>query len=192
MRLPLALVLLSSTAFAGEFKETLPKAEIRAISEAIQKNLPPVDKAAVPTCQALLDEYNKDPDNSVDKVFEAATCFRAAGSLGSAIRMFQLYQTYGKDKAKQRDALRALADTHEAAAFFWEAASENEQFARKYAGEKDAKERMVRAACIRRQLGDDREAKADGAYLERMPKGKITADDALCLNVRPIVMPAKK
>ena len=190
MRIPFALLLLSSTALAGAFPETLAKADRDAIVTAIQASLPPVDKAAVAKCQPLMDEYNKAPEQNVDKVFEAAGCYRAAGSLGAAVAMFKLYERYGKDAARKLETLRALATTLETAAMFSDAAAAGERYAKTYAGEKDAKERLVRAICIRRQLGDDREATNSGAYLERRYKTK--ADGALCATIRPIAMPAKK
>lgn len=191
MRFPLVLVILTSTAFAGEFKETVAPADREAIVKAIQGNLPPVDKAAVEKkCQPMLDEYNKAPEASVDKAFEAATCLKAAGSLGAAITTFKLYQRYGKDPAKQKDTLRGLASAYEAAAYFAEAAATNEELAKTYAGEKDAKERLVRATCLRRQLGEDDAAKKDALLLER--QFKMKTGDALCAKVKPIAMPAKK
>ncbi|MBL9014076.1 MAG: hypothetical protein JNL83_07860 [Myxococcales bacterium] len=190
MRSSLLLVLVASTAFAGEFAETIPRADREAIVKAIQANLPPVDKAAVRACQPLLDEYNKAPDQSADKAFEAAGCLVKAGSLGAGIQTYKLYERYGKDALKRKETLRALATSYEMAGYFSEAAEAGERYAKMFATEKDAKERLVRAICIRRQLGDDREAKAAGMYLQRQFRTK--PDAALCATVRPIAMPATK
>ena len=190
MRITALVLLVSSTALAGEFAETLSRTEHEAIVKAIQANLPPVDKAAVSKCQALLDDYNKAPDQNHDKAFDAAACLVKAGSLGAGIQTYKLYERYGKDAAKKKETLRALAVSYETAAYFPEAAEAGERYAKTYADEKDAKERLVRAICIRRQLGHDREARAAGMYLERRFKTK--ADAGLCSAVKPIAMPPSK
>jgi hypothetical protein len=190
MRTMLLLLLASSTALAGEFKETIAPADREAIVKAIQANLPPVDKTAVQKCQALLDEYNKAPDKNGDKAFEAAGCLVKAGSLGAGIQTYKAYESGATDETKKQETIRALAIAYETAGMFAEAAEQGERYATLYPKQKDAKERLVRATCIRRQLGDDAAARKAGAQLEAV--FKLKAGATLCAKVKPIAMPKTK
>ena len=71
------------------------------------------------------------------------------------------------------------------------AAEKYEQFAKKYANELEAPRLIVRAACIRFQLGDAATADADLAFASKaFKKASIAPRDSVCDNVHPIEMPA--
>jgi hypothetical protein len=191
MRNILLLLLLTAPAAAAPFKETVPAKDRDAIVKAVRAALPPINAAATPACQLALDKYNKDPQANLDSAFDAATCYRSAGNVGIAVLLWRTYYTYGSDGAKKRDALRALASGYEAVARFDEAAGYAEKFAAEFAGEQDAAERLIRATCIRRQLGQQKEANADMKQLTTAFKIQVDPD-TLCDAVRPIAMPAQK
>jgi hypothetical protein len=185
----IALVLvLCGVADAGPYKETLTKAEVAAIVKATQDALPKVDPG-VTKCNVYLDGYNKDPEHNIDQIPLAAKCFRAAGALSAAITNWNVFIKYEPSSKDAVEATRELGRAYEAGGFFDRAADSYETYAKKYAGEKDAKDLMTRAVCIRRQLGDTK-ADADANYLVRVFKGPTDAD-ALCDQVRPIAMPTK-
>lgn len=184
----LVLVLSAVAAHAAPYKETLSKAEVDAIVKATQDALPKVDPA-VSKCSVYLDNYNKDPEHNIGQIPLAAKCFRAAGALSAAITNWNTVIKYIPNSKDALEATRELGRAYEAAAIYDRAAEAYERYAKIYAGEKDAKELMTRAVCIRRQLGDSR-ADADTKYLVqtfRYPPDP----DAVCDNVRPIAMPAK-
>lgn len=189
-RIVLVIMLMALEASAGPFKETLAKPDIEAIVKAIQAALPKVDQAAVKQCQPYLDAYNKDPEGSLDKVGAGAACFRAAGSIASAIQLWRTVETYDGDATRKRDAIRGLASAYEAAADFSQAAAYAEKYVAEYGRDKDAPDLLSRAICIRRQLGDAEAAERDVKRWRGTLKTKIDPD-TLCDHLRPIAMPAK-
>ncbi|HEY4059029.1 MAG TPA: hypothetical protein VGM39_20580 [Kofleriaceae bacterium] len=196
--LVIATILASATAYAGPFKETLSKEEIAQITKAVQAALPPIDATARTKCQPLLDEYNKAPEAKTELVMEAAKCLRSAGALGAAVIAFKTAYKYPA-KGQAPEALRLAADGEEAAAFYDSAASDYEGYYAQYGvtpGITDATTLMIRATCIRRQLGDEEKANKDLGSLNLTPKlnkAKPKYDgNTLCDTIRPIAMPAKK
>ena len=183
-------MLVALEASAGPYKETLAKPDIEAIVKAIQAALPKVDQVAVKQCQPALDAYNKDPEGSVDKLGAGAACFRAAGSIGTAIRLWRTVEQYDRDATRKRDAIRGLASAYEAAADFSHAADYAERYLAEYGRDKDASDLLARAICIRRQLGDADAAERDVKRWRGTFKTKIDPD-TLCDHLRPIAMPAK-
>jgi hypothetical protein len=187
----------AAPAAAGPFKETLKRDEIVAIEKAIQDALPKPDPAIVKKCQVELDAYNKAPDaaDALDHVTAAATCFRSAGSLGAAIQMWNIVAKYAsstKMAVQKRDATHELAIAYEAAAMFDDAAKFDEQFVKTYGkDDDDTRERLAHAICIRRQLGDEREATSDAAYWTHIFRRVKLDANTLCDSLRPIAMPAK-
>jgi lipopolysaccharide biosynthesis regulator YciM len=183
----IAVILVASIATAAPFPETLPQADIDATSDAIRKALPPVDQTAVKKCQVFYDAYNKKPDapDAVQHVLDGATCFRAAGALSTAIIAFNTTVKYGSAEQKHA-ALRELGPAFEAAALFDRAATSDEQVASSYANDADANERLQRALCIRRQLGDVMNANRDADAWQRSTKKD---PNLACDGLRPIKMP---
>ncbi len=180
-------VALTATAAAAPYKEALSKPEIEAIVSAVHAALPKVS-ASVSKCTAMFDAYNKDPEHGIEQTALAARCFRNAGALGQAIQSWIVFLRYAPNSPNAIEAQRDLGNACEAAALFDRAADAYETFAKKYAADKHAKDLMIRATCIRRQLGD---AKADDdlTYLTRSFRPAIDSA-TLCDSIRPIAMPA--
>ena len=185
----LVLMLVTLEANAGPFKETLAKQDIEMIVKAVQAALPKVDQVAVKQCQPYLDAYNKDPEGGVDKLGAGAACFRAAGSLGTAIQLWRTVERYDRDVTRKRDAIRGLALTYEAVAYFAQAAEYGEKYIREYGRDKESPDLLSRAICIHRQLGHVDEAERDVKRWRGMLKTK-SDPDMLCDHLRPIAMPA--
>ncbi|HEY1552680.1 MAG TPA: hypothetical protein VGG28_32850 [Kofleriaceae bacterium] len=183
-------VLIASSAFANPYPETLPQADIDAIVAAIQKALPPIDQTAVAKCQAFLDAYNKAPEapDAVKHVLDGGKCFRAAGALGMALIEFNTTAKYDHGELRHA-AIRELGPAYEAAAYFDRAATYDEQVASDYAKDADANDRLQRALCIRRQLGDATRANRDADTWQRATKRD---PNLACDGLRPIAMPAAK
>jgi hypothetical protein len=181
-------VLLARAAFAAPFPETLPQADIDAIGDAVRKALPPVDANKVKQCQSFHDAYNKAPDvpDAVKHMLDAAACFRAAGALSAAITDWNAALKYSGGADHKRAALRGLGPAFEAAGMFDRAAAADEQLATAYAKDPDANERLQRALCIRRQLGDVANAKRDADAWQRATKQD---PNLACDKLRPIAMP---
>jgi hypothetical protein len=185
-----ACTLLASSALAGPFKETLTTKEREAIVKALQTALPARNEAAEAKCQPLLDAYNAGPLRDFEKSFDAAACFRRAGNLGVALVLWRLYDEDGTDRAKKRDVLRSLATDFELAGGFTQAATYGERYASEFADANDAPKLLIRALCIRRQLGQTAEATRD-AKLLISAHHIADAPERLCESVRPIAMPSK-
>ncbi|HTR50748.1 MAG TPA: hypothetical protein VMJ10_08580 [Kofleriaceae bacterium] len=193
-------LLVTGSAVAGPFKETLARRERDDIIAAIQAALPPVDQAAAKKCTDLMNEYNKDPDGKRDQLPVIARCYRAAGSLGASIIAWQQVERGNAKPADQATAMRELAATYEAAGYFDKAASYLEKLASAGASTsfrlehvvvKDADDLRLRALCIWRQLGDEDGARRDTSYFNHL--GRKTFDaEAACATLRPIAMPAKR
>jgi hypothetical protein len=182
----LSIVSVATTAFAAP-PSKIARADLEKIVVARQAALPPVDKVKAAECKKYLDAYNKDPEHSDDQVVEAARCFAVAGAIGAAIAEWNLVTRYQPAKRAAMEATRGLASLYERAAQFDRAAEWHENYAGRYGGEKDAKEHLVRAACLRFQLGYDSEANRDVMKLRARDK---TVDVAtLCDSLHLIEMP---
>src|SRR5262249_46799714 len=129
-------------------------------------------------------------DPKPDEIAAAARCFRAAGSLGLAIQLWRLVTDRYPAAKEAVEATRELGPAYEAAGRVADAAHWNDVYAKKYAGEKDAADRMTRAVCTWRQLGMAEDADRGFKYLRATWGKKRTLDSAtLCDQVRPIVVP---
>jgi hypothetical protein len=182
-----AVMLVATIAGASPFPETLPQVDIDAITDAIRNALPPVDGNRVKQCQAFYDAYNKHPDaaDAVQHILDGAKCFRAAGALGTAISGFTTAAKYAGGELRHA-AIRELGPAYEAAAMFDRAAQYDEQIATDYAKDPDANERLQRALCIRRQLGDVTNATRDADAWQRATKQD---PNLACDGLRPIARP---
>jgi len=177
----LALVMaMSATALAAPPKP-VSRAEREKIIAARQAALPPVDQTKVARCQTFLDAYNKDPAHGDDQVVQAARCFADAGALSAAMTAWRIVVKYQPTKPAAKAAMRELGGLYERAADFADAAQWDENYWGRYSSEPDAKQKLVRAACIRFQLGD---------ALATRDVARLHADaNTLCDSIHPIELP---
>ena len=130
--------------------------------------------------QGYLDIYNQDPtaaDNDV-VLYNAGVCFQKGKSIGSSIRMFSLLQQYYPKSNLAKRALAALGKSFGDVAFYDRAADKLEEYAKKYAGEKDAYDAMSDAVFYRKGMGEDQKAIDDTKYFIKTFGHKKQADAA--------------
>src|SRR5262249_15448764 len=103
------------------------------------------------------------PDND-EVLYNAGTCFQDGRSIGAAIRMFGLMEKYYPKSKITQKAIARLGKAYGDIAFYDRASDKLEQYAKQYAGEKDAYDAMNDAVLYRKGLGDDDKAIADTKY----------------------------
>ncbi|HUJ60602.1 MAG TPA: tetratricopeptide repeat protein, partial [Kofleriaceae bacterium] len=115
---------------------------------------------------AYEDIYNtkpEDPGNDV-VLYNAGTCFEEGKSIGAAIKMFDTLERYYASSKLAARALARLGKDYADLAFYDQAAERYEQYAKKFAGEKDAFDVLSDATMFRKGTGADDKAIADTKY----------------------------
>ncbi len=110
--------------------------------------------------QAYLDIYNRNPEatENDEVLYNALTCYQEGKSVGAAILMYQLLkQYYPKSKLMPR-AIGRIGKAYGDIAFYDKASEKLEEYAKNYAGEKDAHDAMSDAVFFRKGIGDDAKA----------------------------------
>ena len=142
------------------------------------------EPAAFAACAtAYLDAFDQDPRarDADELLYSAAVCHIGARSIAGAAAAFkQLRATFPTSKYTLR-ATRELADLDVAAARFDEAAAMYEEYAKRYAGEKDTADAMRDAIAYRQAIGDTAGVIADVRYFERTYGSKQPAATAALL-----------
>ena len=107
-------------------------------------------------CQAFLDAYNRDPgDAHNDQVLaDAAACFEREKSISAALQVDGLLLKYYPNSKHAAAATRQTAELYERIAMYDRAADKLEDYARRFAGEKDAADLLADAIRLRQALGD--------------------------------------
>lgn len=173
------ILLLATTAAADDGR----LAAEQLASEAFRTH----DDAKLLACgKAYLDLYNHDParPDGDEVLYNAAVCFAEGKSVGPAILAWDLVlRSYPRSKL----AIKALMQSGNAylrIAEYDRAAARFEDYASKYAGEKDARDALENAITLRRALGDRDKRVADTRmfvtlYGARSPKDAADAMYAL-------------
>ena len=185
MRHALLLLLAFSTASSADDRTTLRKAAEQLERDAKQTK----DLAKYTACgTAYLDIHNKFPGPESDEtLYNAGVCFHEGRSLGAALQAFELIK---RDFATSKIAPRALARSGMIYAGILQldkAAERLEEYALKYAGEKDAYAALSDATLYRRVLGDHKRAIANTQFYVRTfgMKKPVDALQAM-LNLTPV------
>jgi tetratricopeptide (TPR) repeat protein len=97
-------------------------------------------------------------------LYNAGVCFEEGKSIGVAIQMFNLLEKYYPNSKITARAIARLGKAYGDIAFYDRASDKLEQYAKKYAGEKDAYDAMSDAVFYRKGIGDDDKAIADTKY----------------------------
>jgi len=110
--------------------------------------------------QAYLDIYNRDPESEQNDeiLYNAGVCFEDGRSIGAAISAYNLLQKYYASSKLSAKALARIGKAYGDIAFYEQSAAKLEEYARKYAGEKDAYDAMSDAVFYRKGIGDDAKA----------------------------------
>jgi len=116
--------------------------------------------------QAYLDIYNANPEakENDEVLYNAGVCFEEGRSIGVAIQMYSLLKKYYPDSKITAKATARLGKAFGDIAFYDRAATELENYAKKYAGEKDAYDAMSDAVFYRKGIGDDEKAIENTKY----------------------------
>jgi tetratricopeptide (TPR) repeat protein len=116
--------------------------------------------------QGYLEIYNHNPESpdNDEVLYNAGVCFEEGKSVGAAIIAFnKLQQFYPNSKLTAR-AIARLGNAYGDIAFYDRASDKLEEYAKKFAGEKDAYDAMSNAVFYRKGIGDDAKAIADTKY----------------------------
>ena len=107
--------------------------------------------------------YNEqiDASDADELLYSAGVCFEEGKSMGAAKLVYEnLAKLFPKSKLTARSIAR-LGNVYAQTAFFREASEKLEEYAAKYAGEKDAYDALSDAVGFRKGIGDDAQAIAD-------------------------------
>jgi tetratricopeptide (TPR) repeat protein len=91
-------------------------------------------------------------------LYNAGVCFEQGRSIGAALSMFGKLAELYPDSKQTAKAIAKLGNNFGAIAYYDKAATRYEEYAKKYAGEKDAFDAMSTAVFYRKGLGDDAKA----------------------------------
>ena len=105
-------------------------------------------------------------------------CFEEGKSIGAAIGTFNTLQKYYPNSKITAKAVARLGKAYGDIAFYDRASDKLEEYAKKYAGEKDAHDAMNDAVLYRKGLGDDQKAIDDTKYFIKTFGPKNAADAA--------------
>ncbi|HEY4242631.1 MAG TPA: tetratricopeptide repeat protein [Kofleriaceae bacterium] len=161
-----------------EGKDDLKTTLVKLKAQSMRKKAESIEKEAESTkdfakfveCgDAYLAIYNRSPeDTGNDEVlYNAGVCYREGKSITAAITMFKLMQKYYAGSKITAKALAQLGKAYGDIAFYDDAAAKYEEYAKKYAGEKDAYDAMSDAVFFRKGIGDDAKAIEDTKYFIR-------------------------
>ena len=153
-------------------------AELRAANKLRRAK----DYASLEKCGlAFLEIYNRDPVGPKDNdevLYAAGTCFEEARSIDAAIQVYEKLEKYYPASKLAARAVARLGKAYGDIAFYADAADKLEQYAKKYAGEKDAYDAMNDAVLYRKGIGDDTKAIEDTKYFVRTFGASRPADAA--------------
>jgi TolA-binding protein len=115
---------------------------------------------------AYQDIYNRNPEgtDNDEVLYNAGVCFEEGKSIGASIVMFNLLEKYYPKSKITQKAIARLGKAYGDIAFYDKASEKLEQYAKAYAGEKDAFDAMNDAVFYRKGIGDDDKAIADTKF----------------------------
>jgi tetratricopeptide (TPR) repeat protein len=158
-----------------EGKEDLAEVLSRIKAQSMRKKAEKLEKEAKDTkdfskyvdCgQAYFDIYNRNPEGKENDevLYNALVCYHEGKSIGAAILTFNLMARYYPSSKLMPRATGRIGKAYGDVAFYDKAAERLEEYAKKYAGEKDAYEAMSDAVFYRKGIGDDAKAIANTKF----------------------------
>ena len=175
----------------------------RSYAEQLAREARDDPDKAVACGQAYLDVYTQDPaaPDGDELLYNAAACFDEGKSIGAAIQTLDLMRRSTPRSRLLPRAITRLANLHARIASYADAAALYEEYATKYAGEKDAVQALSEAVYLRAALGDDtklvsdvqffirtfgakRPAEASDAHLKLVPVMERKGPDAVITHLR--------
>jgi tetratricopeptide (TPR) repeat protein len=116
--------------------------------------------------QAYMDIYNRNPEaaENDEVLYNAGVCFESGKSIGAAIQSFNTLEKYYPSSKVTAKAIARLGKAYGDIAYYDRASDKLEQYAKKYAGEKDAYDAMSDAVFYRKGIGEDTKAIENTKY----------------------------
>jgi tetratricopeptide (TPR) repeat protein len=110
--------------------------------------------------QAYMDIYNRNPEatENDEVLYNAGVCFGEGKSIGAEIQAYNTLEKYYPNSKLTAKAVALLGKAYGDIAYYDRASDKLEQYAKKYAGEKDAYDAMSNAVFFRKGIGDDAKA----------------------------------
>ena len=164
MKVALLVCLLAATAHADPAERDAQRKQAEALERAA-KETKDWDKY-VAAAKAFLDIYNADPqapDND-QVLYNAGITFEQGRSIGDALLAFSLLEKYYPNSKVTQRAVARVAWLYGTIGWYDKAAAKLEQYAKRYAGEKDAYNAMLDAIYFRKGLGDRAKTIEDTKY----------------------------
>jgi len=132
--------------------------------------------------QSYLDIYNRNPEgaDNDEVLYNAGVCYEEGRSITASITMFNLLAKYYPNSKLNAKATARLGKAFGDIAYYDKASEKYEEYAKKYAGEKDAFDAMSDAVFFRKGIGDDAKAIEDTKYFIKVfgPKKQTDAANA--------------
>ncbi len=152
-----------------EGKDDLNETLARIKAQSMRKSAEKLEKEAkeskdygkyVACGQAYFDIYNANPEakENDEVLYNALVCYHEGKSIGAAIITYNLMTRYYPNSKLMPRATGRIGKAYGDVAFYEKAAEKLEEYAKKYAGEKDAYNAMSDAVFYRKGIGDDAKA----------------------------------
>jgi tetratricopeptide (TPR) repeat protein len=176
VKLVLVVCVLTATAVA----DPDPAARLRAEELERTAHASRDPELWIPAAEAYLAIYNADPDaaGGDEALYNAGVAYASAHSIASATRTFAaLRQHYPHSRLAPRATAR-LAKLYADVAMYDRAAEVLEEYAKKYAGERDAYDALSDAVYYRKATGNRAKAIEDTRYFVKMFGAKKPRESA--------------
>lgn len=182
MRAALVVCLLAATASADPDPSARPEPSPRARAEELERTAHASHDPElwVPAAEAYFAIYTANPTSPTgdESLYNAAVCFQEARAISSATRLFDLLRKqYPNSKLAPRATAR-LAKLYGDIAVYERAADILEEYAKKYAGEKDALDALSDAVYYRKATGNRAKAIEDTRYFVKIFGAKRPRESA--------------
>jgi TolA-binding protein len=158
-----------------ELRKTLSTIKMQAMARGVEQIEAEAKKTGdytkyVACGQAYFDIYNRNPESADNDriLYNAGVCFVEGKSISAAIRAFNALEKYYPSSKQTAKAIARLGKAYGDIAYYDRASDKLEQYAKKYAGEKDAYDAMSDAVFYRKGIGDDVKAIDDTKYFIKM------------------------
>ncbi len=152
-----------------EGKEDLNETLAKIKAQSLRKNAEKLEKEGkeskdfsklIACGNAYFDIYNSNPEakENDEVLYNALVCYHDGKSVGAAIIAFNTMQKFYPNSKLMPRAVGRIGKAYGDVAFYEKAAEKLEEYAKKYAGEKDAYSAMSDAVFYRKGIGQDDKA----------------------------------
>jgi tetratricopeptide (TPR) repeat protein len=154
-----------------DLKQRFAKLKMQALRKGAEQKETEAKKSSdfgkyVACGQAYMDIYNRNPEapENDEVLYNAGVCFEEGKSISAAILAYNILEKYYPNSKTTARGVARLGKAFGDIAYYDRASDKLEQYAKKYAGEKDAYDAMNDAVFFRKGIGDDAKAIEDTKY----------------------------